>query len=94
VAAHATVFWHRTAQYYRDRPWRGTWIGGGGGLLMNQAIHTLDLLQWLVGDVESVAGSVSTRSLADVIEVEDTAEITLNHASGVRSRFTRLSRTA
>ena len=87
VAAHATVFWHRTAQYYRDRPWRGTWIGGGGGLLMNQAIHTLDLLQWLVGDVESVAGSVSTRSLADVIEVEDTAEITLNHASGVRSLF-------
>ena len=62
----------------------------GGGLLMNQAIHTLDLLL----DVESVAGSVSTRSLADVIEVEDTAEITLNHACGVRSRFTRLSRTA
>ena len=44
---------------------------------MNQAIHTLDLLL----DVESVAGSVSTRSLADVIEVEDTAEIMLNHAS-------------
>ncbi|HZX99964.1 MAG TPA: Gfo/Idh/MocA family oxidoreductase [Dermatophilaceae bacterium] len=87
MAAHATVFWHRAAQYYRDRPWRGTWIGVGGGLLMNQAIHTLDLLQWLVGDVESVAGSVSTRSLADVIEVEDTAEITLNHASGVRSLF-------
>ena len=48
---------------------------------MNQAIHTLDLLQWPVVDVESVAGPVSTRSLADVIEVEDTAEIMLNHAS-------------
>jgi len=87
VAAHATVVWHRTEQYYLDRPWRGTWSGGGGGLLMNQAIHTLDLLQWLVGDVASVAGSASNRSLAGVIEVEDTADITLQHENGVRSVF-------
>ena len=87
VAAHATVIWHRTAEYFLDRPWRGTWSGGGGGLLMNQAIHTLDLLQWLVGAVDTVAGSTSTRVLAGVIEVEDTAEIMLTHASGVTSLF-------
>ncbi|NQX28236.1 Gfo/Idh/MocA family oxidoreductase [Microbacteriaceae bacterium VKM Ac-2854] len=83
--ASATVVWHRTAEYYADRPWRGTWAGGGGGLLMNQAIHTLDLVQWLVGDVESVRGGVSTRALP--IEVEDTAELVLTHASGIRSTF-------
>jgi UDP-N-acetyl-2-amino-2-deoxyglucuronate dehydrogenase len=85
--ASATVLWHRTPEYYADRPWRGTWAGGGGGLLMNQAIHTLDLLQWLVGDVVQVAGSASTRALGDTIEVEDTAEMVLTHAGGVRSVF-------
>jgi UDP-N-acetyl-2-amino-2-deoxyglucuronate dehydrogenase len=86
-SAAATVMWHRTAEYYRDRPWRGTWEGSGGGLLMNQAIHTLDLLQWLVGEVEHVEGSVSAHALADTIEVEDTAEMVLTHRGGVRSVF-------
>jgi UDP-N-acetyl-2-amino-2-deoxyglucuronate dehydrogenase len=85
--AAATVAWHRTPAYYADRPWRGTWAGGGGGLLMNQAIHTLDLLQWLVGDVVEVAGAAATRALGDTIEVEDTADMLLTHASGVRSTF-------
>lgn len=83
--ASATVIWHRTAEYYEAAPWRGTWEGGGGGLLMNQAIHTLDLLRWLVGPVSSVAGTASTRALP--IDVEDTAELTLTHADGIRSVF-------
>jgi len=87
LGAAATVCWHRTADYYRARPWRGTWAGSGGGLLMNQAIHTIDLLQWLLGDVTAVAGHASTRALADVIEVEDTAELALVHAGGARSVF-------
>lgn len=85
--ASATVLWHRSADYYRDRPWRGTWAGGGGGLLMNQAIHTVDLLQWLVGDVTSVSGHAATRALADTIEVEDTAEFVATHEGGARSVF-------
>ncbi|MFF5792919.1 Gfo/Idh/MocA family protein [Paeniglutamicibacter sp. NPDC012692] len=85
--ASATVMWHRTADYYRDRPWRGTWAEGGGGLMMNQAIHTVDLLQWLVGEVESVSGSASNRSLGGVIEVEDTAEFAATHAGGAASVF-------
>src|ERR1019366_3106029 len=48
--ASATVMWQRAAEYYRAKPWRGRWETSGGGLLMNQAIHTLDLLQWLVRD--------------------------------------------
>jgi UDP-N-acetyl-2-amino-2-deoxyglucuronate dehydrogenase len=87
LGASATVIWHRTADYYRDRPWRGRWATGGGGLLMNQAIHTIDLLQWLVGPVAEVSGHASTRALGDVIEVEDTAELALTHVNGVRSVF-------
>ncbi|MHC6221756.1 Gfo/Idh/MocA family protein [Arthrobacter sp. MMS24-S77] len=87
LGASATVMWHRTAEYYRDRPWRGTWAEGGGGLMMNQAIHTVDLLQWLVGDVTKVEGHASTRSLGGVIEVEDTAEFIAAHANGATSVF-------
>lgn len=87
LGAAATVMWHRTVEYYEDRPWRGRWSTGGGGLLMNQGIHTLDLLQWLVGPVTEVRGNASTRALDEVIEVEDTAELTLTHENGARSVF-------
>lgn len=87
VGASATVMWQRSAEYYESRPWRGTWAGGGGGLLMNQAIHTVDLLQWLVGDVVAVTGNASTRFLGDTIEVEDTAEFVAEHAGGAQSAF-------
>ncbi|GAA2870602.1 Gfo/Idh/MocA family protein [Paenarthrobacter ilicis] len=87
LGASATVMWHRNAGYYRSRPWRGTWAEGGGGLMMNQAIHTVDLLQWLVGDVAKVEGHASTRSLGGVIEVEDTAEFAAEHVNGARSVF-------
>jgi UDP-N-acetyl-2-amino-2-deoxyglucuronate dehydrogenase len=87
LGASATVIWHRDAAYYEDRPWRGRWATGGGGLLMNQAIHTLDLLQWLVGEVVQASGHTSTRALGDAIEVEDTAELSLTHANGARSVF-------
>ncbi|WP_026542291.1 Gfo/Idh/MocA family protein [Paenarthrobacter nicotinovorans] len=87
VGASATVMWHRDGSYYRSRPWRGTWAEGGGGLMMNQAIHTVDLLQWLVGDVAKVEGHASTRSLGGVIEVEDTAEFVAEHVNGARSVF-------
>ncbi|BAS07134.1 oxidoreductase domain protein [Arthrobacter sp. Hiyo4] len=61
--------------------------GGGGGLMMNQAIHTVDLLQWLVGDVVSLSGNAATRFLGETIEVEDTAEFVAEHANGARSAF-------
>ncbi|MPV36895.1 Gfo/Idh/MocA family protein [Georgenia subflava] len=87
VGATATVMWTRTPDYYRAKPWRGRWETAGGGLLINQAIHTLDLLQWLVGDVTGVAGHAATRVYGDVIEVEDSAEVVLSHADGARSVF-------
>lgn len=85
LGASATVMWTRTPNYYRAKPWRGRWATAGGGLLINQAIHTIDLVQWLVGDVTDVSGRASTRLYGDVIEVEDTAEMLLTHDTGARS---------
>jgi predicted dehydrogenase len=87
LGGSGTVMWHRTADYYENRPWRGSWSGGGGGLLMNQAIHTLDLLQWMMGEVTAVSGHAATHALGESIEVEDTAELVLTHGNGVRSVF-------
>jgi predicted dehydrogenase len=75
------VKWWRTQEYYDSGGWRGTWDLDGGGALMNQAIHNVDLLQWLMGDVETVQALTAT--LAHVrIEVEDTAVAALRFQSG------------
>ncbi|MCA0293795.1 MAG: Gfo/Idh/MocA family oxidoreductase [Actinobacteria bacterium] len=85
--ARAAVWWSRTAAYYAAAPWRGRWAEGGGGVLINQAIHTLDLLLWLLGEPVWSSGSAATLALAASVEVEDTATIVLEHAGGVRSTF-------
>ena len=73
------VRWARHASYYEDATWRGTW-SMDGGVLTNQASHHLDLLEWLIGDVESVFAR-GTTALAD-IEAEDTAVVLLKFKSG------------
>jgi UDP-N-acetyl-2-amino-2-deoxyglucuronate dehydrogenase len=83
----ASVTWHRTPDYYAARPWRGQRARSGGGVLVNQAIHTLDLVQWLLGPVVGVTGRAGTYDLADVVDVEDTASLVLDHAGGARSVF-------
>jgi predicted dehydrogenase len=72
--------WLRTAAYYRSSPWRGTWKGEGGGVLMNQAPHTLDILCHLVGMPKKVWGMTRTR--AHAIEAEDSAQAMLEYANG------------
>ncbi|ETJ97093.1 Gfo/Idh/MocA family protein [Propionimicrobium sp. BV2F7] len=83
----AQVVWTRSLAYYERRLWRGTWQGSGGGVLINQALHTLDLLQWFLGPVTKLRGRAQTLKFADVIEVEDTASAFLTHESGVQSSF-------
>ncbi len=78
--ASARVKWHRPPQYYAGSDWRGTWALDGGGALANQAIHSLDLLLWLLGDVERVYAA--TRTAVHAIEVEDTAVATLEFVGG------------
>lgn len=78
--AAARVKWHRPPEYYTASDWRGTWALGGGGALANQGIHSLDLLLWLLGDVERVYAA--TRTAIHAIEVEDTAVAALEFAGG------------
>lgn len=85
--AYSSVVWTRTPGYYLSKPWRGQQVRSGGGLLMNQAIHTLDLLQWFLGPVTSLKGTVSTDKYGDTVDVEDSAHALFNHDSGVQSTF-------
>ena len=87
LGAKASLTWGREASYYTGSPWKGTWAMEGGGVLINQAIHTLDLLQWVLGMPVGIKGNVDRRFLQDVIEVEDTAEATFRHADGTRTFF-------
>lgn len=73
------VFWSRPQEYYDSAAWRGTWEFDGGAL-MNQASHYVDLLDWLVGPVQSVQAMTGT--LARNIEVEDTAVMNIQWRSG------------
>lgn len=72
--------WYRTAAYYRAASWRGTWRGEGGGVLMNQAPHTLDLLCHVAGMPRKVWGW--TRTFQHAIECEDTAQAMLEFDNG------------
>lgn len=75
------VKWYRTQEYYDSGGWRGTWDLDGGGALMNQAIHNVDLLSWLMGDVATI--TAFTETLAhERIEVEDTAVAALRFKNG------------
>lgn len=77
----AYVKWFRTQAYYDSGQWRGTWALDGGGALMNQAIHSVDLLSWLMGPVSEV--SAHTALLAhERIEVEDVVTATLKFENG------------
>ena len=73
------VFWTRPQSYYDSATWRGTWALDGGAL-MNQASHYVDLLAWLIGDVEQVFAFCST--LARKIEAEDSASVSLKWKNG------------
>lgn len=71
----------RSAEYYQADSWRGTWGSEGGSLLINQAIHYIDLLQWIMGGVSEVSGFYENRLHQGVIETEDTAAISLRFRS-------------
>ena len=81
IMGGAYVHWHRTQTYYdANGGWRGTWALDGGGALMNQSVHTIDLLQWMLGRATRI--SAETATLTHEIETEDTAAATVRFASG------------
>jgi len=82
----AILAWNRGMDYYFKDPWRGAVSGAGSGLLLSQAIHTIDLLAFLAGEVEWVKGATGNLLLEE-IEVEDTAMAYIKHLNGVGSVF-------
>lgn len=82
IMGHVHVALHREHSYYTKDAWRGSWNADGGGVMMNQAIHYIDLLLWFMGDVVEVSGRLNSFKHADNIEVEDSAVATLTFASG------------
>jgi len=80
VVGDAYVKWFRTQEYYDSAAWRGTWDKEGGGALINQAIHTIDLLQWFMGEVDSLCAFIDTA--IHKIEVEDVAAAALRFKNG------------
>jgi len=81
VLGVATIFGWRDEAYYRSDPWRGSWKHEGGGVLVNQSPHQLDLLLWYLGEVEEVFGYWANLN-HPYIEVEDTAVATVRFKSG------------
>ena len=79
------VKWFREQRYYVQGGWRGTWAMDGGGSLINQASHTVDLMQWLMGEVESV--SSNTNIANHEIETEDVSASTIRFKNGALATF-------
>ncbi len=80
ILGDAYVKWYRSPEYYKSNAWRGTKAVDGGGALINQAIHTIDLLQWLMGGIQRVSGLVQTSTHA--IESEDLGVATVEYRNG------------
>ena len=87
LGARAFMTWNRSGKYYTESPWRGRFATEGGGVLMNQSIHTLDLLYYFGGPVARTEGSTALRKNRGIIEVEDTAEATLYYENGKTAIF-------
>lgn len=87
LGGRGIVNWNRTPSYYTESGWRGTWATEGGGVLINQSIHTLDLLLWALGEPETVEATCGILSLRDTIEVEDTASVHMTFPGGASALF-------
>ncbi len=82
IAARSYLSWKRDDSYYSDSDWKGTWDKEGGGVLIDQAIHSLDRVQWLVGsDIEWIEGSIHNR-LHHIVDVEDAADAFVKFKNG------------
>ncbi len=86
-AVKGFLTWHRTKEYYESEEWRGKWATEGGGVLINQAVHTLDFFSFLVGNIDSVKANMFNYSLEGEIEVEDTVTTYLSYKNGVKGIF-------
>jgi len=87
IGARAFVTWRRDEDYYENSDWKGEWSTEGGGVLINQSIHTLDLLLHYLGSPKQVKATMSNHHLSDKISVEDTVEAWMEFEEGKRACF-------
>lgn len=87
LSARSILTWTRPDSYYEESDWKGTWDKEGGGVVIDQAIHSIDLVNWIVdSEVESVSCSMANRG-HEIVKVEDSAEGLITYKNGVRYGF-------
>lgn len=87
ISARSVLTWTRPDSYYSESDWKGTWDKEGGGVVIDQAIHSIDLVNWIVdSEVESISCSMANRGHLTV-DVEDSAEGLITYKNGVRYGF-------
>ena len=87
LGGKASVTWRRDENYYAGSPWKGKWETEGGGALINQSIHTLDLLLRYLGEPTKIEATIANHHTSEAIEVEDTVEAWLEFPDGKRGCF-------
>lgn len=87
ISARSTLTWSRSDEYYSESDWKGTWDKEGGGVVIDQAIHSIDLVNWIVdSEVDSVSCSMANRG-HQIVKVEDSAEGLITYKNGVKYGF-------
>lgn len=87
LSAKLSVTWCRPDEYYLNSDWKGTWDKEGGGVVIDQSIHTMDLLRWLIDcDIDYIDANISNRA-HEIIQVEDSAEGVIKYKNGVLTGF-------
>ncbi len=87
ITATSNLTWSRSDEYYSESDWKGTWDKEGGGVVIDQAIHSIDLVNWIVdSEIESVSCHMANRGHSIVV-VEDTAEGLITYKNGTRYAF-------
>lgn len=87
ISVRSTLTWTRPDSYYMESDWKGTWDKEGGGVVIDQAIHSIDLVNWMVNsEVQSVSCSMANRG-HKIVDVEDSAEGLITYKNGVRYGF-------
>ncbi|MBQ8323021.1 MAG: Gfo/Idh/MocA family oxidoreductase [Clostridia bacterium] len=87
ISARSTLTWARSDAYYNQSDWKGTWDKEGGGVVIDQAIHSIDLVNWIVNsEVESVSCSMANRG-HKLVDVEDSAEGLITYINGTKYGF-------
>lgn len=87
ISARSILTWSRSDDYYLESDWKGTWDKEGGGVVIDQAIHSIDLVNWIVDEeIESVTCSMANRGHS-IVKVEDTAEGFIKYKNGTTYAF-------